>query len=308
MRLKLYCLFAGYLITGLLWSDLSTRTADEKQVIEVPFSFDHNGVLLQVKINGKGPFNMLLDTGTSPSAIDLTTAREIGLKLSAAADPAKGVGTERILAYDTRLTRVEIGPFVAQDVAAGAIDLSKIEQVLGKPLHGILGYSLLKDRVVQIDYPKGIVRFYTVSPDVNAAPRANTPHRMRFPFRVIGGVPIIDEVYVNGTKVKGLFDTGASDDFSLLPTAVERLGLMAEAAVGDRVTGTGYRGSAEARAGKVKAIQIGAFSVSDPVVTLLLKGTISERDVYGLNIGNAFLKQYVVTFDYQNKRVLLERP
>ncbi|MSV29555.1 MAG: hypothetical protein EXQ52_12555 [Bryobacterales bacterium] len=45
------------------------------QAIETPFTFHRNEIVLQVKVNGKGPFNMLLDTGTNRSAIDLATAR-----------------------------------------------------------------------------------------------------------------------------------------------------------------------------------------------------------------------------------------
>lgn len=40
-------------------------------LIVMPFEFIRNEIVVQVKVNGKGPFNMMLDTGTDPSAIDL---------------------------------------------------------------------------------------------------------------------------------------------------------------------------------------------------------------------------------------------
>ena len=43
--------------------------------IEVPFELVANQIIVQVKIGGRGPYSMLLDTDTDPSAIELATAR-----------------------------------------------------------------------------------------------------------------------------------------------------------------------------------------------------------------------------------------
>jgi len=48
--------------------------AQEKPFIEVPFEFYRNEIIVQVKVDGKGPFNMMLDTGTDPTAVDLAIA------------------------------------------------------------------------------------------------------------------------------------------------------------------------------------------------------------------------------------------
>ena len=55
------------LILLLAWSTSGTAQA-AKPPVEVPFEFEHNQIILQVKMAGKGPFNMLLDTDTDPSA------------------------------------------------------------------------------------------------------------------------------------------------------------------------------------------------------------------------------------------------
>ena len=39
-----------------------------KVQVEIPFEFVHNQIVVKVKIGGKGPFNMLVDTNTDPSA------------------------------------------------------------------------------------------------------------------------------------------------------------------------------------------------------------------------------------------------
>ena len=63
-----------------------------KAPVEVPFEFVNNQIVLQVKIGGKGPFNVLLDTDTDPSAIDTVTARELGLQVGSRGAPASGTG------------------------------------------------------------------------------------------------------------------------------------------------------------------------------------------------------------------------
>src|SRR5256885_17188276 len=74
-----------------------------KAPIEVPFEFVANQIVVQAKIGGKGPFNMLIDTDTDPSAIDATTAKELGLDVGARGSVASGGGTEKNIVYPTRL-------------------------------------------------------------------------------------------------------------------------------------------------------------------------------------------------------------
>src|SRR5262245_28188388 len=66
------------------------------RVFEVPFDFYHNSVILQVKVDGKGPFNMLLDTGTDPSAFDINTAKELGLRIDSVDVGGQGAGSDKI--------------------------------------------------------------------------------------------------------------------------------------------------------------------------------------------------------------------
>jgi hypothetical protein len=137
------------LILLLTWSSTGLAQSPKqaaKPPVEVPFEFEHNQIILQVKIAGKGPFNMLLDTDTDPSAIDAETARELGLVVGAKGSTATGGGTERTTVYPVQLPNVEVGAVTAKDVAAATIDLTRLGERIGKPIHGVLGYSFLKDR------------------------------------------------------------------------------------------------------------------------------------------------------------------
>jgi predicted aspartyl protease len=282
----------------------SAQAGGKQQVVEVPFDFYKNEIILQVKVNGKGPFNMMLDTGTDPSVVDLTTAKNLGLKLHPLGKPGTGGGTEVNLPYYTELPLVEVAGFTVKDVETLAIDLSKMSARLGKPLHGVLGHSVLNGQIVQIDYPNRVVRFYS-QPLFSKA--ANTPQRSVLSFRYADNV-LLDDVFVNGKKVVGNLDTGSNGAFNLTPAAVGYLGMEKEFDEAPVSTDVGYNGVSQNRQGKVNNVTVGGISVDAPAVIFFGKGTGRDKKPWGINIGNAFLKDFVLTLDYRNKLVTLERP
>src|SRR3954468_570776 len=96
-----------------------------KPVAEIPFEFVHNQIVVQVKIGDKGPFAMLVDTNTDPSAIDAATARDLGLAVGSKGGVATGGGTEANMVSPARLPSVDLGDLVARDVLAATISLAK---------------------------------------------------------------------------------------------------------------------------------------------------------------------------------------
>ncbi len=233
MRVLIFCLLLTIASLGCF-----AQSKSKDQLIEIPFDFHKNEIILQVTVNGKGPFNMMLDTGTDPSAIDLTTARNLGLKLHPAGKEVSGGGTNSNPGYYTQLPLVQAGAFAAKNVDALALDLSKMSERLGKPLHGVLGHSLLNGRIVQIDYANRVVRFLARS----NTEQVNTSKRTVMSFRYIDNV-LIDDVSVNGKKVVANLDTGSSGRFNLTPAAVSYLGLDDDASRAPVSTDVGYNGA-----------------------------------------------------------------
>jgi predicted aspartyl protease len=283
------------------------QAKSKEQIIEIPFEFHKNEIILQVRVNGKGSFNMMLDTGTDPSAVDLTTAKELGLKLHPLGKEITGGGTDSNLGYYTQLPLVEVGGFSVKNVDALAVDLSRVSERLGKPLHGVLGHSVLNGRIVQIDYPNRVVRFYARSPFSNATNQVNTSKRTVMAFRYDDNV-LIDDVSVNGKKMVGNLDTGSSGRFNLTPAAVSYLGLEEEVSRAPVSSDVGYKGVSENRQGRVRNVTVGGISIDEPPVIFFGKGTGRDKKPWGINIGNVFLQDFVVTIDYRKKLIALERP
>ncbi|HEY2846781.1 MAG TPA: pepsin/retropepsin-like aspartic protease family protein [Pyrinomonadaceae bacterium] len=267
--------------------------------IEVPFEFYKSELIAEVMIDGKGPFMMMLDTGTDPSAIDLATADAIGIKRSTKGVGASGGGTGKNLAFECKLNNVQLGRLKAGTIAAGAIDLSKISERIGKHIDGIIGYSLFKGRIVQFDYPKSVMRFYGSAP-------AHSAGATTLNFRYADNV-LLDDVWVNGAKVVASLDTGSSGTVQLSPRGVERLGLADAAAKGEVRTSMGYNGSFENRVGKLASVKIGGLLTNNVDVLYFPPGSGHDKAPWDINIGNVFLKDYVVTVDYRAKTVTFER-
>jgi predicted aspartyl protease len=273
---------------------------------EVPFEFVRNQIVVQVKIAGQGPFNMLFDTDTDPSAIDLTTARELGLKLGSKGYQGTGGGTETNLVYPTNIPGVELGGVTAKEVYAAAIDLTKLSGKLGKPIHGVLGYSFLKNRIFQIDYVVSKIRFYADWPYPGILNAPNTADRTVLAFRYENEV-LVDSVFVNGRKVRATLDTGGSNTFALTPEGITTLGLAEEARNAKAEISAGYNGEFESKTSTLKSVRIGGLSVDSPQVSFWSAGTGHDKKKYQLSIGNGFFKNYLVTFDFRAKLVVFEK-
>ena len=279
----------------------------QEQATIVPFQFLRHEIVAQVRINGHGPFAMLLDTGTAPSVIDLKVAKIAGLKLDPVGHSGDGGGTKDGLAYETALPTVGIGPFKATDVSCLAMDLSALSRSFGRPIQGALGDSLFTDRLVQFDYHARVVRFYARSPFARQARRTNRPNYVTLPFRHLDCVQL-NGVRVDGEPVRANLDTGSNSGFQLTPAAIRRLGLERVAARAKVKSQAGFNGAYGSRTGTVREVQVGMFTAHSPPMTFWSPGTGHDKEPWDMNIGNLFLQDFVVTIDYRANTVTFERP
>jgi len=298
---------ATFLFLLILQCCISGAAQTPKAPVEVPFEFLHNQIVVQVKVNGKGPLNMLLDTDTDPSAIDAATAKELGLQVGTSGTPASGGGTETSVVYPTRLASVELGGISAKDVVAATIDLSKIAKRIGKPIQGVLGFSFLKDRIIQIDYGNSKIRFFAVSPYPRIDLAPNTVNTIALPFRREDGEVIIDSVFVNNEKLRATLDTGSSGTFTLTPEAIAILNLDDQAQNGKGEQSVGYNGTYENKSGVLKSVRLGRYSAESVPADFWLPNTGYDKKKFQVNIGNGFFQDFMMTFDFKNKIVVFER-
>lgn len=126
--------------------------------IDYTFSTVSEGhMIIPVKINGKGPFPFILDTGASHICISQELSEK--LQLSGANSDVMGIhGT-----FETEIAElrsVSLGKARRLKLLAALMDISHVQDSLGIEVHGILGYDFLKKFKVLIDYPKRKIQIY----------------------------------------------------------------------------------------------------------------------------------------------------
>ncbi len=117
----------------------------------LPFTLFDNRMLIAVSLDGKGPFSMIVDTGSSSLVITLDVARRLGIA-ARAAGRAYGAGSGSSALAAARVPSLAIGALRFRNVNAGVIDLSPIRRKFGFPaLDGVIGYDTLRRYRMGID-------------------------------------------------------------------------------------------------------------------------------------------------------------
>ncbi len=143
-------LWSAVAVTAL-WTPLPAPAddapkADAKPIL-VPYRLTApKHVLIRAKINGKGPFNFILDTGAPAVFITKKVAEQVGVK-----PDGKGWG-----AFD----RFEIeGGLVVAKAKGRVEDLFQLEGMnglglAGAEVHGVIGYNVIARYRIEFDFTK----------------------------------------------------------------------------------------------------------------------------------------------------------
>ena len=272
-----------------------------KDSVEVPFQVRNGHLFVDVKLNGKGPFHMLFDTG-GVNVVLPATVDTLGLKPQGRL-PAGGSGdTQQDLAL-VPVDRLEIGGITLERQLFAAVDLSALmRRVEGvDDAAGIVGYELLKRFPARIDYEHSKLVFYrphAFHPPANA---------VRVPFVFHRHVP---QVRGRVDGIEGAFDidTGSRASLTLAAPFVERNGLAAKyRASRDVISGAGVGGHSRALLARAEVLSLGDVEVKAPVTYLSLAkaGAFADPALAG-NVGYGVLRRFNVTFDYARARLYFE--
>jgi hypothetical protein len=273
--------------------------AGGKTSTTVPFELLNNHIYVEVKLNGKGPYRLMCDTGGA-NIVTPELAKELGLS-SEGAFEGRGVGEKSEDIGVTKVEKVEIGDATIANQVFMVFALGPFGAVEGVPQLGLVGYEVFKRFVAKVDYEK---RLLTLSlPSVFNYHGTGTV----VPFTFNEHIPQV-QGSLDGIAGKFDIDTGARDSVSILAPFAEQHGLKEHygATVG-AVTGWGVGGPARGLVTRAKTLRLGTLEVAGPVVDLSQqkKGAFIDPYVAG-NVGGGVLKRFNVTFDYGRQRLIFE--
>jgi Aspartyl protease len=129
----------------------------------IPFVFIRNLVVIKLKINNRGPFNFVLDTGvgqmliTDPSLVDsLNLVSKRTIRIS-----GYGEGDD-FDAYITPPLNVSIKGMSSHFISAAIFkkDFFGLSNYAGMRIHGLLGYEFFNHFLVKVDFSDSTVTAY----------------------------------------------------------------------------------------------------------------------------------------------------
>ena len=245
---------------------------------QAPIAYAGHLIVLDVMVDGKGPYKFALDTGASGARISQQVAKDLALPVVGQAEGI-GLGPEKISL-----------PLVKASLAHGTIQFDDVQAAVhdlpgssGAQVDGVLGFDLFKDYLLTIDYPDGTI---SVAPG-----RLYSNERGALAMMTPFGIPQIGGT-IDGASIIIDIDSGSSGGFGLMPDYESKLRFVSSPKPIGQATGAG--GTVSVDAGTVDGdIAFGDQTVHDPDVSFLPLPGVA-------NMGYRVLSNYAITFDQAN--------
>src|ERR1700744_5013367 len=273
--------------------------------VNLPFSFVRNMVIIKLKINNRGPFNFILDTGvgqmliTQPSMVDsINIASKRSVKIS-------GFGEgEDFEAYITTPLNVEIKGLTSHYVSAAILkkDFFGLSSYAGMRIHGLLGYDFFSHLAVKVDFSDTSITVYKPGKFTGFA------NGVKVPISIEENRPYLETKITcdDGTETtsKLIVDLGAGHAMSL-ENVSDKNAFSQKFIAGN--LGVGLKGLISGYLGRVKELDIGKYKLRDLITSFpednFTKALSVPRDG---NLGIDVLKKFKIVFDYANNALYLK--
>jgi predicted aspartyl protease len=260
-------------------------------------------IMVPTYVNGRGPYNFILDTGASMCLISPGLASSLGIH-SNTEEKAFGAGGAVQISL-AHVDSIAVGS-VRQENAQIAItnELEQIGAALKAQVDGDLGFSFMKDFRVTVDYQRNVLRLARASDNHDE----NSHDATTIPFTLASAEPlIVVQAVVNEQgPFQFALDTGAGRTV-LTPELAERLNIGAT----KEVKGAGLGGRMQLTGATVDSLSLSGATIRDhDVVVGAFIHTISAAAGTMLEgiVGHNFLNQFLLTIDYPQNRLTLVVP
>lgn len=300
----LYLLFA---IASPIYAQRFEFSGSRKKQ-SIPFVLVKNLIIVPVYINGKGPYNFLLDTGVAQMIItDTTFLENLDLK-KAQTVKVQGYGFgDNIEAVLTRNVTAKIGKATIRNIPTAIFkkDIFDLSNYLGIKIYGILGYYFFNSFSVKINYYTNKLTFYTH--DAKIEPKGTS-----IPIQITGGKPYLstqiktDEL--GDIPVDLLIDNGSSHPLMMESLHDKPFPLPAKTISAN--LGVGINGIINGSMGRVAEIKLGTYTFKEVLTGFpeynIGRSTMEGRTRNG-SLGSDILRHFVVTFDYTGGSIYLKK-
>jgi hypothetical protein len=158
-----FCLITGFLfIYQKAGAQARVSAPNSKMICRFSFKQLYGGAILIMGKLGNYPdsLSFILDTGCSGISLDSSTAEDLKIPVTKSNAIVNGIaGHTRagfIYAQELKLPGLEI-----DSLDFHVTDYTILKSFYGEKINGIIGYSVLKNYVVALDYDRSLITFYS---------------------------------------------------------------------------------------------------------------------------------------------------
>lgn len=282
------------------------RTDSDK----IRFQLVDNLIIIPVEINGVD-LSFLLDSGVSkPILFNITNIDTLQIK-NVETVYLRGLGGgEPVEALKSQNNFFKIGSAinVNQDIFVVFDSSINFTPRLGVDVHGIIGFDLFRDFIVEINYSSKYLKLH--KPDNYVYKKCSNCEQFNLSF--YNNKPYIDgEVIIDSEKipVKLLVDTGSSDALWLFEEDSLNMNPINDYYFIDFL-GKGLSGSVYGKRSKVKSFRLKNFLFNDVNVAFPDSTSISyarKHEERNGSISGEILKRFNIIMDYKKARMILKK-
>jgi len=278
------------------------------KMITIDFRTASNLIIIPVIINDSDTLNFILDTGVRfPIITELPYVNKLNLNYMQPVS-INGLGEgESLTAYRSGNNTMKIKGLVSYDQEIHMVidENFQISQILGLPVHGLIGFDLFKDFIVEIDYNAS--KLTLIRPKYYKERINNRDIVM--PLHFEHNKPYVRTTIMTdkneSVPVKLLVDTGASDAIWLSTSSDERIGIPEKHI--ESFLGRGLNGDLYGKKGRIGGIWVGPLVLYEPIVAFPEASLVDRIILDDRNgtLGAEILRRFYVTIDYPNSQIKL---
>lgn len=281
----------------------STARAAVPYAAEIPFEPCDGLICMKVSLDGAPPRTLMLDTGNAHSTLITDVAKELSWTLQPAqrnGSPVDGI----FLAGEHK---------VALGAASGTETFYVFDRkLLGEyppPVDGSITYDFFKDRVLEIDYPKHVLRISNVISTPVPERKGSTAGSLKLVAFGEHGPPVIvaSPFMLGGKIVHAQVDTVFTGTMLVYDASLGMLGLEKSGA------STLFKytdGGVDLLAGHIGEIRFGKHALAGMNTLYFVgagKNPVHQPDnLFDATVGNALFANSVVTLDFHAMTIDVE--
>ena len=277
---------------------------------KIPFQLINNLIIIPIEINNV-ELSFILDTGVSkPILFNIQGDNNVINVKEQSSIALKGLGDGlQVEAFKSKNNKIKIGDAYNLNQTIYAIYNSGLDysSKLGISIHGIIGYDLFKDFVVEINYKSRYIKLI----DHDRYKTRQCKKCEMVDLTLLRGKPHISaKVAIDGEQIpiNVLLDTGSSDALWLFEDASQDI--VSSDNYIDDFLGYGLSGSLYGKRSRVNSLSIDQFVLNKSLVAFPEGASIDAlRKNKNRNgtIGGEILRRFNLIFNYKNNTLILRK-